>query len=157
MTTLQELFYAKQLGNCILCTLILEFVSLILNSFFSAQLYDFNYSYLKESFTVIQFQAFLSNTNNYIIIIIIIIIIMSCHQHRYRWLSLSRHSSLSFIASGRSSGLHPVSLQSCYMLVRAGRPALARPCAGVHRENITSLLRVSAWAGAFSRIAVSSA
>ena len=38
-------------------------------------------------------------------------------------LTLSRHFSLSFIASGRSSGLHPVSSHSCCMYVRAGRPA----------------------------------
>ena len=31
----------------------------------------------------------------------------------------------SFIASGRSSGIHPVSSHSCYMYVRAGRPAFA--------------------------------
>ena len=30
-------------------------------------------------------------------------------------LTLSRHSSLSFIASGRSSGLDPISSQSCCM------------------------------------------
>ena len=42
-------------------------------------------------------------------------------------LTLSRHFSLSFIASGRSSGLHPVSSHSCCMYVRAGRPAFARP------------------------------
>ena len=47
-------------------------------------------------------------------------------------LTLSRHFSISFIASGRSSGLHPVSSQSCCMYVRAGRPAFARPCEGVH-------------------------
>ena len=47
-------------------------------------------------------------------------------------LTLSRHFSLSFIASGRSSGLHPVSSQSCCMYVRAGRPAFARPYEGVH-------------------------
>ena len=47
-------------------------------------------------------------------------------------LTLSRHSSLSFIASGRSSGLHPVSSQSYCMQVRAGRPAFARPCDGIH-------------------------
>ena len=38
-----------------------------------------------------------------------------------------RHFSLSFIASGRSSGLHPVSSHSFCMYVRAGRPAFARP------------------------------
>ena len=51
-------------------------------------------------------------------------------------LTLSRHLSLSFIASGRSSGLHPVSLHSCSMYVLAGRPA--RPYVGVHRS--TSLM-----------------
>ena len=56
-------------------------------------------------------------------------------------LTLSRHSSLSFIASGRSSGLHPVSSQSCCMQVRAGRPAFARPCEGVHWS--TSLMSSS--------------
>ena len=49
-------------------------------------------------------------------------------------LTLSRHFSLSFIASGRSSGLHPVSSHSCCMCVRAGRPAFAWPYAGVHRS-----------------------
>ena len=47
-------------------------------------------------------------------------------------LTLSRHFSLSFIVSGRSSGLHPVSSHSCCMYVRAGRPAFARPYVGVH-------------------------
>ena len=53
-------------------------------------------------------------------------------------LTLSRHFSLSFIASGRSSGLHPVSSHSCCMYVRAGRPAFDRPYVGVHRS--TSLM-----------------
>ena len=56
-------------------------------------------------------------------------------------LTLSRHFSLSFIASGRSSGQHPVSSHSCWMYVRAGRPAFARPCVGVHKS--TSLLSSS--------------
>ena len=56
-------------------------------------------------------------------------------------LTLSRHSSLSFIASGRTSGLHPVSSRSCCMYVLAGRPALARPYVGVHRS--TSLMKSS--------------
>ena len=43
-----------------------------------------------------------------------------------------------FIASGRSSGLHSVSSQSCWMYVRAGRPAFARPYVGVHKS--TSLM-----------------
>ena len=70
------------------------------------------------------------------------------HHHHHRvmplaWISLalSRHFSLSFIASGRSSGLHPVSSHSCWMYVGAGRPAFARPYVGVHRS--TSLMRSS--------------
>ena len=53
-------------------------------------------------------------------------------------LTLSRHFSLWFIASGRSSGLHPVSSHSCCKYVRAGLPAFAWPYAGVHRS--TSLM-----------------
>ena len=49
-------------------------------------------------------------------------------------LTLSRHFSLSFIASGRSSGLHPVSSHSCCMYVQAGRPAFAWPYDWVHRS-----------------------
>ena len=56
-------------------------------------------------------------------------------------LTLSRHFSLSFIASGRSSGLHPISSHSCCMYVLAVRPALARPYVGVHRS--TSLMSSS--------------
>ena len=56
-------------------------------------------------------------------------------------LTLSRHFSLSFIASDRSSAQHPVSSHSCWMYVRAGRPAFARPCAGVHKS--TSLMSSS--------------
>ena len=57
------------------------------------------------------------------------------------YLTLSHHFSLSIIASGRSSGLHPVSSQSCCMYVRAGRAAFARPYIGVHRS--TSLMSSS--------------
>ena len=56
-------------------------------------------------------------------------------------LTLSRHFSLSFITSGRSSGLHPVSSHSCCMYVWDGRPAFAWPYAGVHRS--TSLMSSS--------------
>ena len=56
-------------------------------------------------------------------------------------LTLSRHSSLSFIALGRSSGQHPVSSHSCWMYVRAGPPAFARPCVGIHKS--TSLMSSS--------------
>ena len=56
-------------------------------------------------------------------------------------LTLSRHPSLSFFSPGRSSGLHPMSAQSCCMLVLAGCPAFAHPCEGVHRS--TSLMSSS--------------
>ena len=56
-------------------------------------------------------------------------------------LTFSRHSSLSFIALGRSSGQHPVSSHSCWIYVRAGHPAFARPCVGVHKS--TSLMSSS--------------
>ena len=71
---------------------------------------------------------------------------ISFHHHHHHHialvarisLTLSRHSSQSFIALGRSSGQHPVSSHSCWMYVRAGRPAFARPCVGVHKS--TSLM-----------------
>ena len=56
-------------------------------------------------------------------------------------LTLYRHFSLSFIASGRSSGPHPVSSHSCWMYVWAGCPAFVRPYVGVHRS--ISLMRSS--------------
>ena len=56
-------------------------------------------------------------------------------------LTLSRHFSLSFIASGRSSGLQLVSSHSCCMYVLNGHPALAPPYVGVHRS--TSLMSSS--------------
>ena len=75
------------------------------------------------------------------------IYIYICHHHYHIALvarislTLSRHSSLSFITLGRSSGQHPVSSHSCRMYVRAGRPAFARPCVGVHKS--TSLMSSS--------------
>ena len=70
------------------------------------------------------------------------------HHHRHHVvplaqisLTLSRHFSQSFIASGRSSGLHPVSSHSCCMYVRAGRPAFAWTYVGIHRS--TSLMSSS--------------
>ena len=53
-------------------------------------------------------------------------------------LTLSRHPSLSPIASGWFSGLHPVSART---YVRVGCPAFASPCEGVHRG--TSLMSSS--------------
>ena len=62
-------------------------------------------------------------------------------------LTLSRHFSLSFIASDRSSGPHPVSSHSCWMYVRAGRPAFAWPYVGVHRSIslMSSSLLLQQW------------
>ena len=56
-------------------------------------------------------------------------------------LTLFRHFSLSFITSGRSSGLQPVSSHSCWTYVRAGHPAFAQLYVGVHRS--TSLMSSS--------------
>ena len=70
-----------------------------------------------------------------------------CHHHHHVVplarisLTLSRHFSLSFIASGRSSGLHPVFSHSCCTYVLAGRPSLAHPYVGDHRS--TSLMSSS--------------
>ena len=69
------------------------------------------------------------------------------HHHHHvapqAWVSLtlSRHLSLSFIASSRSSRPYPVSSHSCWMYVRAGCPAFARPYVGVQRS--TSLMSSS--------------
>ena len=67
------------------------------------------------------------------------------HHHHHHvvplaWISLtlSRYFSLTFIASGWSSGLHPVSSRSCCMYVRSGRPAFAWPYAGVHSTSLMS-------------------
>ena len=86
--------------------------------------------------------------NSVYIYIYIYIYIYHHHHHHVVWLArisqtLSLHVSLSFIASGRSSGLHPVSSHSCCMYVRASRPAFDWPYAGVHRSTsltISSLL-----------------
>ena len=65
--------------------------------------------------------------------------VLSNHHHVVRLarisLALSLHVSLSFIASGRSSELHPVSPHSCCMYVRASRPAFDWPYAGGHRST----------------------
>ena len=49
-------------------------------------------------------------------------------------LTLSRYTSLSSIAPGRSSRLHPVSAQSCCKSVLAGRPNFVRLCEGIHKS-----------------------
>ena len=70
------------------------------------------------------------------------------HHHHHHVVPLARisltllhHFSLSFIASGRSSRLHPVPSHSSCMYVRAVRPAFAWPYARVHRS--TSLMNSS--------------
>ena len=56
-------------------------------------------------------------------------------------LTLSCHPSLSSNSSSSSSGLHPVSTQSCCMYIRGSRLAFAWPCEGVHKS--TSLMSSS--------------
>ena len=88
--------------------------------------------------------------SHFIILLILTFSFNICHHHHHHHhvvpparisLTLSRHFSLSFITSGRSSELNPVSSQSYCMYVRAGRPAFARPYMGVHRS--TSLMSSS--------------
>ena len=86
--------------------------------------------------------------HQFIYINIYIYIHIEYHHHHHHVvppartsLTLSRRFSQSFIASGRSSGLHPVSSHSCCMYVQAGRPAFAQPYVGVHRS--TSLMSSS--------------
>ena len=69
-------------------------------------------------------------------------------------LTLSHHSSLSFIASSRSSGPHPVFSHSCWMYVRAGRPAFAWPYVGVHRSTslMSSSLLLQQWPACLVRL-----
>ena len=65
------------------------------------------------------------------------------HVESLAWISLtlSHHFSRSFIASDRSSGPNPISSHTCWMYVRAGHLAFARPDVGVHRS--TSLMSSS--------------
>ena len=79
------------------------------------------------------------------LLLVVVMILLNHHHHHHHLvrlarisLTLSRHFSLSIIASGRSSGLYPVSSHSCCMYVRAGGPAFAQPYVGVHRS--TSLM-----------------
>ena len=69
-------------------------------------------------------------------------------------LTLSRHFSLLFITSGRSSGPQPVSSPSCWMYVRAGRPAFARPYMGVHWSTslLSSSLLLQQWPACLVRL-----
>ena len=52
------------------------------------------------------------------------------------FLILPRHSFLLSITSGRSSRLHPVSVQNCCKYVLAGRPTLPHSCDGVHKSTL---------------------
>ena len=69
-------------------------------------------------------------------------------------LTLSCHFSLSFIASGTSSGPHSVSSHSWWMYVRAGRPAFARLYLGVHRSTslMSSSLLLQQWPACLVRL-----
>ena len=88
-------------------------------------------------------------------------LLLNIYHHHYHVvpharisLTLTYHFSLSFIASGRSSGLHPVSSHSCWMYVRAGHPAFARPYVGVHRSTslMSSSLLLQQWPACLVRL-----
>ena len=70
-------------------------------------------------------------------------------EHGFPW--LSRHSSLSSIGPGRSPRLHPEFAQSCYGQFLVGRPALVRPCEGVHWRTslMNSFLLLQQYAACF--------
>ena len=120
-------------------------------------------------------QKFLCKTNQLLWVLIwlaspavdeqtLIYIYSSYHHHHHHhhhvvpqaWISLtlSRHFSLSFIASGRSSGLHPLSSHSCWMYVWAGHTAFARPYVGVQRSTsiMTSPLLLQQWPACLVRL-----
>ena len=97
--------------------------------------------------TVKWFQIFLSNTNNLHTVLLLQVFLSHYHYHHHQHqvmqlarisLIFFRQSSLSSIASGRSSSLHPVSKQSCCSSFLLGHPTLSRPNGGVHRR--TSLM-----------------
>ena len=98
-------------------------------------------------FTLILRWKLPKKTSPYLVNLLIYCSFIKHHHHHHIALvarislTLSRHSSLSFIALGRSSGQHPVSSHSSWMYVRAVRPAFARPCVGVHKS--TSLMSSS--------------
>ena len=113
-----------------------------------------NILYINNLHIFLWYQVFLSNTNNFYSVVWFKVFLSNTNIHLWLYhhhhhivlaarisLTLSRHSSLSFIALGRSSGQHPVSSHSCWMYVRAGRPAFARPCVGIHKS--TSLMSSS--------------
>ena len=49
----------------------------------------------------------------------------SLHAAGKDFLTLPSHSSLSYLAFGKSSIVHPVTVQNCFRYVLVGRPALA--------------------------------
>ena len=115
--------------------------------------YKYTYIYTKENEVNIYIYIYI---HIYIYIYIYINIYIYIHMYTYiyhhhpyhhvvpqAWISLtlSRHFSLSFIASGRSSGLHPVSSRSGCLYVRADCLAFARPYVGIYRS--TSLMSSS--------------
>ena len=105
---------------------------------------NFNSMWLQETYMV-EKKTVPSSWYIYIYMCVCVCVCEEYHHHQHYVVPLARISqtlsrlfSLSFIASGRSSGLHPVSSHSCWMYVRAGRPAFARPYVGGHRS--TSLI-----------------
>ena len=100
-----------------------------MNAHTHLHIYTYTYVLHLYAYTLIQIHSHLNHHHHHVVLVARIS------------LTLCRHLSLSFIASGRSSGLHPVSSHRCWMYVRAGCPAFARPCVGVHKS--TSLMSSS--------------
>ena len=69
MTTPQWLFYAWRLGNCVYCTFIFTFFSVVPEGFLQTVIwYQVFLSNTNNLHTVVWFQVFLSNTNNYVVL-----------------------------------------------------------------------------------------
>ena len=95
------------------------FTPVILKDFSQPMFLHWQYSHLTDASI---FKSLLNKNHHHVVPLVRISLTLSCHF------------SLSFIASGRSSGLHPISSHSCCMYVLAGCPAFARPYVGVHRS-----------------------
>ena len=89
----------------------------------------------------------ITDENCIYIYIYIYIYISSSSSCRVAGMDIPDPLSLSFIASGRSSGPHPVSSHSCWMYVLAGRPAFAQPYVGAHSSTslMSSSLLLQQW------------
>ena len=131
------------------CTYTFIYTRAYIHKCIHTQLYSYIYIQRNISFIHMHTHSYIRiyTAHGYIYIYIYIYIYHQVMLQARISLTLTRHFSLSFIASGRSSGPRPVSSHSCWMYVRAGRPAFARPYVGVHRSTLlmNSSLLLQQW------------